>query len=104
MKSHRAGRRRSERATVKDVATRASVSIGTVSRVLNGFTDVAPLLRERVEAAMRELNYRVAGRPEPVRRQSRAIAFLLCNSSGISAIHALLLLGIELFSSDSGYF
>jgi LacI family transcriptional regulator len=98
------GRRQSDRATVKDVAARASVSIGTVSRVLNGFTDVAPPLRDRVEAAMRDLNYRISTRPEPVRRQSRAIGFLLCNGSGITSIHAHLLLGIEQFSSDAGYY
>jgi DNA-binding LacI/PurR family transcriptional regulator len=41
-----------------DVAERAGVSIMTVSRVLNGFTGVAPETRQRVEAAIADLGYR----------------------------------------------
>jgi len=41
-----------------DVAARAGVSIMTVSRVMNGFTGVAPETRERVEAAVADLGYR----------------------------------------------
>lgn len=43
--------------TLRDVAARAGVSVGTVSRVINGEPNVAPALRERVEAAVRELDY-----------------------------------------------
>jgi LacI family transcriptional regulator len=97
------GRRQSSTPTVKDVATLASVSIGTVSRVLNDHADVGTVLRDRVQAAIRELGYRTNGRPEGA-RQSRAIGFLLCNGAGINAIHAHLLLGIEQFCSDAGYY
>ncbi|MGL4859228.1 MAG: LacI family DNA-binding transcriptional regulator [Enterobacteriaceae bacterium] len=45
-------------ATIKDVARLAGVSIATVSRVINQNTYVQPVTRERVEAAMRRLNYR----------------------------------------------
>lgn len=41
-----------------DVARRAGVSIGTVSRVLNGKTDVATELVARVQQAAEELGYR----------------------------------------------
>src|SRR4051812_43384686 len=41
-----------------DVAERAGVSIMTVSRVLNGFTGVAPATRQRVEDAVDALGYR----------------------------------------------
>jgi LacI family transcriptional regulator len=43
------------RATVRDVAATAGVSIATVSRVLNGRGNVAPETRELVERAMRVL-------------------------------------------------
>jgi len=43
--------------TVKDVARRAKVSVGTVSNVLRGTASVSPQLRARVERAIRELNY-----------------------------------------------
>jgi transcriptional regulator, LacI family len=45
-------------ATMKDVAQRAGVSTATVSRVLNQSAWVEPVTRERVEKAMRDLNYR----------------------------------------------
>lgn len=45
------------RPTVKDVATRASVSPKTVSNVVNGVVFVAPATRERVERAIAELGY-----------------------------------------------
>ncbi|MFY7834927.1 MAG: LacI family DNA-binding transcriptional regulator [Novosphingobium sp.] len=44
-------------ATIKDVATAAGVSFKTVSRFINGETNIRPAYRERIEAAIRELNY-----------------------------------------------
>lgn len=44
-------------ANIRDVARRAKVSIGTVSNVLSGVSTVGPELRERVHAAMRELDF-----------------------------------------------
>ena len=44
--------------TIKDVAERAGVSQMTVSRVLNNKPLVSEATRERVRAAMRDLNYR----------------------------------------------
>src|SRR4030088_2173809 len=44
-------------ATVHDVARRAGVSTSTVSHVVNRTRFVSDELRERVEAAMRELDY-----------------------------------------------
>jgi LacI family transcriptional regulator len=46
------------RANIRDVAARAGVAVKTVSRVLNGHPYVSDALRERVEAAMAELDYR----------------------------------------------
>ena len=45
------------RKTIDDVAALAGVSIKTVSRVMNLEKGVRPATRERVEAAMAELNY-----------------------------------------------
>ncbi len=44
--------------TIADVAARAGVGVATVSRVFNGHPNVADPTRERVLAAIRELNYR----------------------------------------------
>jgi LacI family transcriptional regulator len=50
--------------TIADVAARAGVGLGTVSRVLNGSPKVADATRTRVEAAIAELDYR----PSPLAR------------------------------------
>lgn len=44
-------------ATIYQVAEKAGVSLSTVSRVLNGLKTVNPALREKVERAVKELNY-----------------------------------------------
>ena len=44
-------------ATIKEVAKRARVSVGTVSNVLGNDIPVSPELRQRVLSVMRELNY-----------------------------------------------
>jgi LacI family transcriptional regulator len=48
----------SERANIRDVATRAGVAVKTVSRVLNGHPYVSTAMREKVERAMQELDFR----------------------------------------------
>jgi LacI family transcriptional regulator len=45
------------RATIEDVARQAGVSVATVDRVLNGRAAVRPQTVERVESAIRSLNY-----------------------------------------------
>ncbi len=45
------------RATIKDVAKRANVSVATVSRVINGNYYVRPELREKVMKVIKELDY-----------------------------------------------
>jgi LacI family transcriptional regulator len=45
------------RATIRDVASAAGVSIATVSRVLNGRRDVAPKTREAVMKAVQEFDF-----------------------------------------------
>ncbi|EST34396.1 LacI family DNA-binding transcriptional regulator [Streptomyces roseochromogenus] len=47
-----------ERPTIGDVAARAGVGVGTVSRVLNDSRSVSEDTRERVLRAMRDLDYR----------------------------------------------
>ncbi|MEO8659691.1 MAG: LacI family DNA-binding transcriptional regulator [Bryobacteraceae bacterium] len=45
-------------ATIKEVARRAGVSVGTVSNVMTGSVTVSSDLKHRVNAAVRELHYR----------------------------------------------
>ena len=46
-----------ERVTIKELARASGVSVGTVSRALNGYTDVRPETRERIMRLARELDY-----------------------------------------------
>jgi LacI family transcriptional regulator len=57
---------RSDRATLATVAASAGVSIATVSKVVNGRTDVGPATRARIESLLKEHDY-VARRGDGVR-------------------------------------
>src|SRR6201991_2656385 len=46
-----------ERVTIKELARVSGVSVGTVSRALNGYADVRPETRERIARLARELDY-----------------------------------------------
>jgi DNA-binding LacI/PurR family transcriptional regulator len=91
--------------TIKDVAIRAGVALGTVSRVINGYPDVNPRLRERVEKAIRELNYRPNARAQSfVRDASPIISFILSNRNFFHPIHSRILQGVEEYCEEAGYF
>jgi DNA-binding LacI/PurR family transcriptional regulator len=53
------GKRRQAGVTMQDVAAIAGVSIKTVSNVINGYPYIRPGTKERVEAAIEQLGYRV---------------------------------------------
>lgn len=93
------------RVTIKAVAKRAGVSIGTVSRVINGFPDVNPELQARVERAVREMDYRPNILAQSfVRDRSPIISFLLSNRGGLNPFHSLILQGVEDYCAGAGYF
>ncbi|MCU1292598.1 MAG: LacI family transcriptional regulator [Bryobacterales bacterium] len=97
-------RRRSSSPTMKDIASRANVSVGTVSRVLNRHEDVDLDLRERVETAARKLGYRLSARTRSVvQTKAGIIGLILFNDFGLSPAQALLLLGVEEYCSSAGY-
>ncbi|MBV1895190.1 MAG: LacI family DNA-binding transcriptional regulator [Rhodobacteraceae bacterium] len=55
------------RPTIRDVAKAASVSLGTASRVINGYSTVKPEIRARVTEAIKALNYM----PNPMAQSMR---------------------------------
>ncbi len=90
---------------MKDIARLASVSIGTVSRVLNRHDDVDDELRERVESVALKVGYRLTARTRTVvHNKSRIIGLILLNDFGLSSAQSLLLLGLEEYCSESGYY
>jgi LacI family transcriptional regulator len=69
---------RAQRIGIRDVAQRAGVSVGSASRVVNGATNVASELRDRVHAAITELGYRPNYAARSLRmRASRTIGCML---------------------------
>ena len=69
---------RQKRASSKDVAKLAGVSLGSVSRVINKFDNVTPEVREKVERAMAALDYRLNHVAQTLRsRTSRTVGCML---------------------------
>ncbi len=88
-------------ATIKEVAQLAGVSIGTVSNVLNGKTSNAELI-DRVESAMRELNYRPDANARSLKREkSGVIGLILPNATNPE--YSSLLSYIETMLNEKGY-
>ena len=66
---------------IKELAKSLELSTSTVSRALNGYTDVNPLTRERVQVAAKELGYRPdAGARRLVRGSTDAIGLVYAAS------------------------
>jgi LacI family transcriptional regulator len=88
--------------TITDVARQAGVSIATVSRVINGNTPVAVSTAERVQAAIKELNFvpRTAARVLASRR-TRTIGLLLPEIGGW--FFPSMLRGIESAARQAGF-
>jgi DNA-binding LacI/PurR family transcriptional regulator len=81
--------------TVREIAKRARVSVGTVSNVLNHRATVKPAVRALVEAAIADLGYpahgRAAGRTQTA---TPAISFLLSNRELFDPFHSRVLEGV----------
>ena len=92
-----------KRVTIVDVATKAGVSLGTASRVLNNRRDVDRELRRRVMEAVRTLGY---VRGEHGRRASREtcpiVTFVLGNREFLHPMHARMLQGAEQYCEELG--
>jgi LacI family transcriptional regulator len=68
VESDRGGAGREKRVTAAEIAREAGVSLPTVSRVLNGHSDVSPETRERVERLLHQRGYQRRTRQRPTVR------------------------------------
>ncbi|EJN05332.1 LacI family DNA-binding transcriptional regulator [Phyllobacterium sp. YR531] len=87
---------------IKDVAARANVSVGTVSRVLAKNETVGRELRELVEATIRELNFRPSGVARGLRR-SRTDMIGLVIPDITNPFFAELAKHVEAIASQAGF-
>ena len=72
-----------ERVTIRRLAEVSGVSIGTVSRALNGYTDVNPETRERIMRLAHELDYTPAAAARSLKTQrSHVIGVFLETGEG----------------------
>jgi LacI family transcriptional regulator len=72
-----------DRVTIRQLARISGVSIGTVSRALNGYADVSPETRERVTRLARELDYTPAAAARSLKTQrSHVIGVILDTGEG----------------------
>src|SRR5688500_17314514 len=72
-----------ERVTIKELARVSGVSLGTVSRALNGYADVRPETRERIMRLARELDYTPAAAARSlVTQRSHVIGVFLETGEG----------------------
>ena len=89
-------------ATIKDVAALAGVSFTTVSHVVNRSRPVSPAARERVEHAIRQLNYVPSGVARSLKgRATATIGLLVPNNT--NPYFAELARGIETRCERNGY-
>jgi LacI family transcriptional regulator len=72
-----------ERTTIRELARLSGVSVGTVSRALNGYADVRPETRERIIRLARELDYTPAAAARTlVTQRSHVIGVFLETGEG----------------------
>jgi LacI family transcriptional regulator, galactose operon repressor len=89
-------------ATISEVARRAGVSAATVSRVLNGRTDVSRDLAARVHTAVEELGYRPNGVARNLRRQATKVWGLIISDIG-NPFFTSVVRGVEDAAHEAGY-
>jgi DNA-binding LacI/PurR family transcriptional regulator len=88
--------------TNKDVASRAGVSIATVSRVVNSLPNVRPKLRRKVLRAVQDLNYQPSRAAQRLRaKRSRVIGLVISDIQ--NPFFTTVVRGIEDAAYERGY-
>jgi DNA-binding LacI/PurR family transcriptional regulator len=86
--------------SIVDVAKKAGVSISTISRAMNNKDRLNPQTYERVQRAMRELEYRKTGRNAGTARE-RAVALVV--PTILDPFFSVVLHGIDAFAKTYNY-
>jgi LacI family transcriptional regulator len=90
------------KASIKDVATLAGVSLGSVSRVINKFDNVSAEVRERVLGAIETLDYRLDHAARTLRsRSSHTVGCMFTDV--VNPLYALLFRSVEARLREAGY-
>ncbi len=90
---------------IRDVARKAGVGVGTVSRVLNNHPSVRPQVRQRVLDVIRQVRYLPNVHAQRMwRRRSNTVCFLLANRQILHSLHARIIRGVEDYCAANGFF
>lgn len=95
-------KRKNRPVTLKDVAEKAGVSYQTVSRAINGHSDISPKTRERVNRIIEELGYspnRLAG---SLRAKYTKVVGLIVSDIE-NSFHAEVAAGVEAEAESQGF-
>lgn len=91
--------------TIRDVAKKAMVSVGSVSNVLNNRDSVKPSVRAKVEKAIEDLGYHPNRRAQLLaRKPNPVLSFVLSNRELYDPFHSRILEGVSKYCEDSGFF
>jgi len=89
---------------IREVARKAKVGIGTVSRVLNEHPSVSPEVQQRVMQVIKELNYVPNVHAQRMwKGKTNTICFILANREVLLSLHAHIIRGVEEFCSINNY-
>lgn len=88
--------------TIKDVARHAGVSVATISRVLNNSAVVSPETAEKVNEAIRELNYRPNFLGRNLRKRETNVILALVPSTE-HTYYSEILHGMQIEALERGY-
>lgn len=90
--------------SIREVARRAGVGIGTVSRVLNGRVSVSPEVQRRVRQVVKELKYTPNVHARRMwKGRAETICFVLANREILLSLHGHIFRGVEEFCAVNQY-
>ncbi|MFM0321898.1 LacI family DNA-binding transcriptional regulator [Caballeronia glebae] len=92
-----------EEVSIADVAERAGVSVATVSRVLNGHTNVRETTREKVLEAVAASGYRINELARNLRTAESRLLLTMVPDFG-NPFYAAIVRGIDSVARQNGYF
>jgi len=95
-----------KRLGIRDVAERTGLSVSTVSRALNGYSDVNLETRRKVEAVAEQLGYRASFAASSLRsRQTNTVTFMVSKpwTNFVDPFFLSILDGVELSLQAQGY-
>jgi DNA-binding LacI/PurR family transcriptional regulator len=92
-----------EEVSISDVAERAGVSVATVSRVLNGHTNVREATREKVLEAVATSGYRINELARNLRTAESRLLLTMVPDFG-NPFYAAIVRGIDSVARQNGYF